>query len=135
MYNTYAPFVVDIGANLGAFSIYSAISNPTATIISIEPNPITYMFFYWNLLVNEVPIITTLNDENGKRNFGVMPIHSAATNDGREVTVEYNLLKSQNTITSASSQSGVLPTYDLHVSENTRLRIMLVCNNVLNCIE
>lgn len=73
------------------------------------------MFLYWNLIINKVPIITSLYDENGKRNFGVMPMHSAATIDGREVTVEYNLLKSQNTITSASSQTGVLPKYDLHV--------------------
>lgn len=28
MSNTYAPFVIDIGANLGAFSIYSYINNP-----------------------------------------------------------------------------------------------------------
>ena len=84
--------------------------NPSSTIVSFEPNPLTYTFFKWNLMLNCIPILEEISaGDKINRNRGVMPFLSAATKDGREVTVvtvEYNVFKSENTITSASSQNG-----------------------------
>jgi hypothetical protein len=110
----YAPFIVDIGANLGSFAVLSHIMNPTATIVSLEPNPLTYIFQRWNLILNCVPLLQEISSADGHRNQGVMSILSAATLDGRDVTVEYNVYKSENAITSASSQNGQLPKYTLN---------------------
>ena len=114
MERLYAPFIVDIGANLGSFSILAHVMNPTATIISLEPNPMTYLFFRWNLILNCVPFVDDLKTADGARNRGVMPILAAATIDGRSVSVEYNVYKSENAITSASSENGILPKYSLN---------------------
>jgi FkbM family methyltransferase len=112
MKKLYAPLVIDIGGNLGGFTIMAYFSNPTATIIACEPNPVTYTFFLWNLLLNKIPVLTQILGDDGKRNVGVMPIHAGATIDGRNLIVEYSLSRSQNAITSASSESGVLPLYE-----------------------
>jgi hypothetical protein len=111
----YSPFIIDIGANLGAFAILAYTINPSSTIVSFEPNPLTYIFFKWNLILNCIPILEEISaGDKINRNRGVMPFLSAATKDGREVTVEYNVFKSENTITSASSQNGILPKYSLN---------------------
>jgi FkbM family methyltransferase len=49
-----APSWVDIGANLGFFSISVALANPHATGWAYEPNPLTFAFLQRNIAANGV---------------------------------------------------------------------------------
>ena len=44
--------IIDVGSNLGDVSIAAAKLFPTARILAIEPNPITYFFMLWNFHLN-----------------------------------------------------------------------------------
>ena len=84
-----ARFAVDIGANLGDFTLAAYGRDPSLTILALEPMPITYLYFRWNLHANNIPIISEEAFANGKRG-GVLPINAATTSDGRNVTIEFN---------------------------------------------
>lgn len=45
--------IVDIGANIGTFSIFAAISNPKAVIIAFEPSHKTFRQLKRNILINK----------------------------------------------------------------------------------
>jgi len=75
--------IVDIGANMGAFSIYAAYSCPNSQIYSYEPEEQNYRFLRQNIEVNsfEKRISTfkyAVAAFNGDRNIGLSqsPVHS-----------------------------------------------------------
>lgn len=46
------PYVLDLGGNIGLFSLLAARSNPGAKIISFEPGPPNFRMFRMNMLAN-----------------------------------------------------------------------------------
>lgn len=61
--------VVDIGANIGCFTILAAsIVGPSGRVIAIEPEPLTYGQLCDNIKLNKLSNVTTLNIAVGERN-------------------------------------------------------------------
>lgn len=60
--------IVDVGSNIGTFSIPIALNFPKAKIISIEPQRNVYFHFCSNILVNKLQNIYPLNIAIGKTN-------------------------------------------------------------------
>jgi len=64
-----APIIVDIGANVGFFSIMMAKKFPNATIYALEPVEINFAFLNWNLgrnaITNVVPLNFGVGDKTG----------------------------------------------------------------------
>ena len=106
--------VVDVGCNLGDFSIAAWKQNPRLHILCLEPMPVTYVFLRWNLLANRVPLLSAQSfGAPHARRGGVLALQSAVTADGREVVVEYSPLMSGFGVTSASAERGVLGSFVL----------------------
>lgn len=99
--------VIDIGANLGSFSIAAYGVNPKLRILALEPMPITYLFLRWNLEANGVPILTESEFYSGRT--GVLAMNSGATADGRAINLQYDPAKSENAVTSASGAGSNIP--------------------------
>lgn len=59
--------LIDIGANIGVFSVFSSLST-NAKIIAIEPHPDNYSLLLQNLEINHIDNITTINSAVGERN-------------------------------------------------------------------
>mmetsp|Transcript_5381 Transcript_5381/g.8353 ORF Transcript_5381/g.8353 Transcript_5381/m.8353 type:complete len:308 (-) Transcript_5381:627-1550(-) len=68
--------IVDIGGNVGAFSLLAGKKFPNAKIYAFEPVPRNYAFLRWNLL------------QNGVTN--VVPINKGVTKDGRSFIIKWN---------------------------------------------
>ena len=60
--------IVDVGSNIGTFSIPVAMNFPKAKIISIEPQRNVYFHFCSNILVNKLQNIYPFNIAIGKTN-------------------------------------------------------------------
>ena len=63
--------IIDIGANIGEFSIYlRAYENHIGKIIAFEPDPIEFTVLQKNsLLYDIIPVSKAVSDINGKLNF------------------------------------------------------------------
>jgi FkbM family methyltransferase len=99
--------VIDIGGNLGVFTIGAALTNPNLQILACEPMPVTYFFLKWNLLVNHIPEVNESEFHSGMP--GVLALRRAVTKDGRNVQAEYDPNWSQQGMTSASTSKSHLP--------------------------
>jgi FkbM family methyltransferase len=99
--------VVDIGANLGAFTISAFLQNPKLRILALEPMPTTFLFLKWNLQSNSIPLLT--EEEFRAGHPGVLALQRAVTKDGRDVKVEYSASKTMNAITDASASFKGIP--------------------------
>ena len=75
--------VVDIGCNIGDFSISAWKQNPRLHILCLEPMPVTYAFLIWNLLANGVPHLAPNAFGVAGAAGGVLPLRAAVTADGR----------------------------------------------------
>jgi FkbM family methyltransferase len=53
--------VIDIGANIGTFSIFAANLNKNNKIYSFEPSPATFSQLRKNLCLNDIDNVTTIN--------------------------------------------------------------------------
>lgn len=60
--------IIDVGSNIGTFSIPVALNFPKAKIISIEPQRNVYFHFCSNILINKLQNIYPLNIAIGKAN-------------------------------------------------------------------
>lgn len=95
----------DVGANLGAVSIAAARLHPTLQIVGLEPTPTTYFFYRWNLHLNGIRELTEAQlGSNGPP--GVLPLQRALTSNGRNVTIRYNPLSSQDALTGAEQKTA-----------------------------
>jgi len=68
--------VIDIGANIGIFSIYLAILHPEITIYSFEPSIVNYEHFLVNIAQNKVT--------------NVQPFNLALTDNSRDIWISVN---------------------------------------------
>ena len=50
--------IIDIGANIGSFTIDKIKNYPNSQIISVEPNPYCYHYLLHNLYLNDIPLIS-----------------------------------------------------------------------------
>ena len=90
-----APIIVDIGANVGFFSIMMAKKFPNATIYALEPVEINFAFLNWNLgrnaITNVVPLNFGVGDKTGL--VELQSIHSwnqgGSTMDNYKVHVQH----------------------------------------------
>ena len=82
--------MIDIGANIGAISIFLAKRAPKCQIISFEPIPQTYFFFRYNMYLNNITVIKKW--ERGTNTGGIMPINQAvgALQEVKEITYPAN---------------------------------------------
>ena len=67
--------IVDVGANIGDFTISSALCFPSLQVVGVEAVPTTYFFFRWNLFINRVPILE--RHELGGHRPGVFALNAA----------------------------------------------------------
>mmetsp|Transcript_22866 Transcript_22866/g.37638 ORF Transcript_22866/g.37638 Transcript_22866/m.37638 type:complete len:305 (+) Transcript_22866:129-1043(+) len=73
---TAGEVIIDIGGNVGAFSLLAAKKFPQARIYAFEPVPRNYAFLRWNL------------QQNGITN--VVAINRGVTRDGRSFKIKYS---------------------------------------------
>jgi FkbM family methyltransferase len=91
-----AETMLDLGANIGLFSLYSALRNPGARIIAVEPFPVTFARLETNIarngMANRVdcrnigvaqrPGVRAMSVEGPSQCRGLLPPDSAATANG-----------------------------------------------------
>lgn len=80
--------IVDIGANIGAFTVWIAKANPRARIIAVEPDPLNLTFLSRNLFQNRITNVSVVpaacGGENGEGTIyarGSGALHSLFSND------------------------------------------------------
>ena len=83
---------IDIGANIGAISIFLAKRAPHCQIISFEPIPQTYFYFRLNMYLNNITVVKKWDRERGTNMGGIMPINQAvgAKQGVKEITYPFN---------------------------------------------
>jgi len=110
----FAPgdIVVDVGANIGLFSIYLAKKYPFLKIYSFEPFPINFSSFLKNL------------DENKVTN--VIPVPLAITADRRRIS----LLATEDNLGGATSY-----VYDPDASNKTEVVSSITLDDVFNMFD
>ena len=85
---------VDVGANIGDFSVSAWLANSATQVLSFEPGAETFFAVLWNMAANSVPRLT-MDDLGKPGKFGVIATHGALTEDGKDVTFYHNPLRSQ----------------------------------------
>lgn len=115
--------IVDVGANIGTFSIAAYLANPKMRILAVEPMPITYLCFLLNLKANGIPILTKEQFAHGTQG-GVYAVPMGATADGRLIDIMYDPMLSKNAITNASTATRIVPQHtDVTTGNELRARI------------
>lgn len=118
--------VVDIGANLGTFSMAAFLKNPKLRILALEPMPITYFFLRWNLEANGIPVISK-QEFFDKNAYGVLAINAGATSDSRAISIKYDPAKSENGVALASSKipttSDITTGHEIATSNVTSINV------------
>jgi FkbM family methyltransferase len=61
-YNASIPWegfkrIIDIGANVGAFTVFASLKSPGATILAIEPEPLNFALLRKNISLNNISAI------------------------------------------------------------------------------
>jgi len=106
--------VVDIGCNIGMFTMAAFAYNANNIIICIEPMPQTYSYLRWNLEQNQIPLLDVFGLREKLKGWregerpcntsgGVLPINGAVASGAGPITVSYNPEHSKNGVTSAVS--------------------------------
>ena len=82
--------MIDIGANIGAMSIYTAKKAPNCQVIAFEPIPRTYFYFRYNMYLNNITVLRKW--ECGTQTGGILPINQAvgAMHEIKEITYPSN---------------------------------------------
>ena len=94
-----AKVILDIGANIGAASVYLSHKFPDARIYAFEPVPSNYLLLQRNVapLANVIPINKALGSRNGTlemfhsdsdSNLGGYSFHPVGSNQGKRINVE-----------------------------------------------
>jgi FkbM family methyltransferase len=87
--------VVDIGANLGAFSIFVASVAINLQVVSFEPTPTTYFYFLCNLHLNKINVLQS-SDWGDEMKPGVLALHGAAGSRSGFISVSWSPEATQN---------------------------------------
>ena len=72
---------VDIGANIGWYSIHVALADPDARVLAVEPIPSSFRWLTAAVAANQLPNVTTVNTAVGAVP-GEMTLYVAATISG-----------------------------------------------------
>lgn len=86
--------IVDAGVNIGDFSISAWLLHPTTQVLAFEPSAETFFIVLWNMRANSVPLLQ-LSDLGKPGKFGVLALHGALTEDGKDITFYHNPKRSQ----------------------------------------
>jgi len=78
---------VDIGSNVGTYSLYLAIKSPQARILALEPQPETFQKLLFNLKANAVDNVTALQLGCGPTRH-TMKLWSGGSNTGNTSLLE-----------------------------------------------
>lgn len=70
------PIVVDVGANLGDFTLAAAMLYPHVSVLAVEPAPPTFFYLVLNLHLNKVRMLTPSTFGQASTG-GVLPLHAA----------------------------------------------------------
>lgn len=85
--------ILDVGANIGYYSIAIARANPERSVVSFEPIPATFELLRRNLELNGVENVKAVNagvsDKSGEKSFFLSPFQSDAAS-------AINLLEDEN---------------------------------------
>lgn len=73
--------LVDVGANIGDMTVAMALLRPQMQILAIEPVPSTYFFLRWNLLLNNLTVLSSAAELGPLGRAGVLPLNAATTGD------------------------------------------------------
>lgn len=87
--------VVDLGANLGAFSIFVASVATSLQVVSFEPTPLTYFYFLCNLQLNKVNVLQS-GDWGDEMKPGVLAPHGAVGSSNGFINVSWSPGASQS---------------------------------------
>jgi len=98
--------IVDVGANIGDFSICGALMHPSVQVLAFEPSAETYFLVLWNLAANGIPALP-LSDLGVAGRFGVVALHGALSEDGQPIRFFHNPARSQ--ISSVAKPGQALP--------------------------
>jgi FkbM family methyltransferase len=98
--------IVDVGANIGDFSICGALMHPSVQVLAFEPSAETYFLVLWNLAANGIPALP-LSDLGVAGRFGVVALHGALSEDGQPIRFFHNPTRSQ--ISSVAKPGQALP--------------------------
>ena len=74
-------FVLDAGGNIGSVSIALALSQPQATIVAFEPDPLNFGLFQANLVLNHCENVRAFNMALGK-DEGLIEFYRSPDNFG-----------------------------------------------------
>ena len=133
-----SPLVLDIGGNIGFFSILTHLLHPKSQVIVFEPSPLTYFFLRLNLALNNIPVLTSEELQRHPERPGVYPVLGGVGASKRVDLVsmsdpEVPKSKSQNGIAKVY-QKGHIPLYNLnnfleshHLSERVFDIVKLDC--------
>lgn len=99
--------IVDVGANVGVTSITAATFHPTLQTISFEPVPTTFFLLYYNLLLNEIPILSSHELRLGGRP-GVLPVHAALSGSSEAKVIRWSVQASNMAVVDRPSDSDRL---------------------------
>jgi len=88
--------IIDIGANIGAFSVFSAIESKTGCVLAFEPEPNNFELLKKNIADNRLrrikPFKIAVSDETGRQNLYISEYsayHSLNRIDGsKKITVQ-----------------------------------------------
>lgn len=66
------PVVLDVGANVGLFTLRVRQECPNAVVFAVEPAPLCTQALYRNLALHDIPVLqsTRMNDQRGPRRVG-----------------------------------------------------------------
>jgi len=112
--------IVDVGANVGVTSITAAKCHPNLQVISFEPVPTTYFLLYYNLLLNNIPILRPDEIRLGGRP-GVLPVHAALAGRDQEKVVRWSM---------QASNMAVVNSMENENNDNDRLGESFLRSNV-----
>ena len=80
--------LIDLGANLGFFTIVMSILLPRAQVLAIEPSPMLFFWLQWNLHLNNVTVLDAGAFHGRARGGGVHALNRVAT-DVDNATVRF----------------------------------------------
>lgn len=86
--------MVDVGANIGTFSIFAALTTVDLQVLAFEPTPTTYFYFACNLYLNNVRRLTEAEWLRGEPG-GVFAIHGAVGASEGTTVIRYSETRTQ----------------------------------------
>ena len=88
---------VDVGSNVGFYSLLLAKINPDITIISIEAHPDNFEALNTNIKINNFKNIISINKAITNHNIGKLRLYEYWTGKGQKNTGRFDVLNRQDT--------------------------------------